>query len=69
MGCYADDDNSVEENCFLVLRCVVYKMAGMAGQQAVGLLGVNILKMYVSGVFGIHLLVVRRQVRPFSKNE
>jgi len=44
-------------------------MGGMAGQQAVGLLGVNIFKMYVSGVFGIHLLVVRRQVRPFSKNE
>ena len=44
-------------------------MAGMAGQQAVGLLGVNILRKYVSGVFGIHLLVVMRQARPFSKNE
>jgi hypothetical protein len=47
----------------------MYKMAGMAGQQAAGLLGVNILKMYISGVVGIHPLVVRRQARPFSKNE
>jgi hypothetical protein len=44
-------------------------MAGMAGQQAVGLLGVNILRMYVSGVFGIHLPVVRRQAKPFSKDK
>jgi hypothetical protein len=44
-------------------------MGRMAGQQAVGLLGMNILKRYVSGVFGIHQLVVRRQARPFSKYE
>jgi len=30
-------------------------MAGMGGQQAVGLLGVNILRMYVSVYMGLQL--------------
>jgi hypothetical protein len=62
---------NIIEDCFLALCYVVYKMAGMACEQAVGLQGVNVLRMYwyVSGVFEIHMLVVSRLTRPLSKDK